>query len=129
MLRVRAEPVTTQRIAPSLTRPTKSNPRGRQVHRRSPPPAATAVVASSSRLVIDRPFSRGIALASTLMVRQSQRDNKPDAWLRTVYSHAHDWRRIMMVKIMPHDKGAPNGKLADAEVHFTDGAFEGLKLL
>ena len=35
----------------------------------------------------------------------------------------------MVVKIMPNDKGAQNGKLADAEVHFTDGAFEGLKLL
>ena len=35
----------------------------------------------------------------------------------------------MVVKIMPHEKGQPNGKLADAEVHFTDGALEGLKLL
>ncbi len=35
----------------------------------------------------------------------------------------------MVVKILPNDKGLPNGKLADAEVHFTDGAMEGLKLL
>jgi hypothetical protein len=36
----------------------------------------------------------------------------------------------MVVKILPSDKqGAPSGKLADAEVHFTDGALEGLKLL
>lgn len=36
----------------------------------------------------------------------------------------------MVVKIMPHDnKNAPSGKLADAEVHFTDGALEGLRLL
>jgi hypothetical protein len=35
----------------------------------------------------------------------------------------------MVVKIMPNDKGAPNGKLADAEVHFTDGVMEGMKLL
>jgi hypothetical protein len=36
----------------------------------------------------------------------------------------------MVVKIMPNDKSsAPNGKLADAEVHFTEGVFEGLKLL
>jgi len=35
----------------------------------------------------------------------------------------------MLVKIMPNEKGQPNGKLADAEVHFTDGAMEGLKLL
>jgi hypothetical protein len=35
----------------------------------------------------------------------------------------------MVVKILPNDKGSPNGKLADVEVHFTDGDFEGLKLL
>src|SRR5688572_31993281 len=35
----------------------------------------------------------------------------------------------MVVKIMPNDKGAPSGKLADAEVHFTDGELEGLRLL
>jgi hypothetical protein len=35
----------------------------------------------------------------------------------------------MLVKIMPNDKGAPSGKLADAEVHFTDGELEGLRLL
>jgi hypothetical protein len=33
------------------------------------------------------------------------------------------------VKIMPNDKGTPNGKLADAEVHFTEGLFQGLKLM
>jgi hypothetical protein len=37
-------------------------------------------------------------------------------------------RHIMLVKIMPNDKG-PTGKLADAEVHFTEGAMEGMKLL
>ena len=37
----------------------------------------------------------------------------------------------MVVKILPNDKNnnAPNGKLADVEVHFTDGAMEGLRLL
>ena len=35
----------------------------------------------------------------------------------------------MVVKILPHEKGSPTGKLADAEVHFTDGAMEGMKLL
>src|SRR5262245_51627493 len=34
----------------------------------------------------------------------------------------------MVVKIMPNDKGSPTGKLADAEVHFTDGAMAGLRL-
>ena len=35
----------------------------------------------------------------------------------------------MTIKIVPNEKGNPPGKLADAEVHFTDGALEGLKLL
>ena len=35
----------------------------------------------------------------------------------------------MVVKILPTDKGSPTGKLADAEVHFTEGAMEGMKLL
>ena len=37
--------------------------------------------------------------------------------------------QIMIVKITPNDKGNPVGKLADAELHFSDGALEGLKLI
>ncbi len=35
----------------------------------------------------------------------------------------------MVVKIVPYEKGNPPGKLADAELHFTDGVLEGLKLI
>lgn len=35
----------------------------------------------------------------------------------------------MVIKIMPNDKHAPSGKLADAELHFTEGALSGLRLL
>ena len=35
----------------------------------------------------------------------------------------------MVVKIVPNDKSNPPGKLADAELHFTDGALDGLKLI
>jgi len=35
----------------------------------------------------------------------------------------------MVVKIVPNDKQNPPGKLADAELHFTDGELEGLKLI
>src|SRR5207249_11871521 len=34
-----------------------------------------------------------------------------------------------IVKIVPNDKANPPGKLADAELHFTNGALEGLKLI
>ena len=35
----------------------------------------------------------------------------------------------MVVKITPNDKGNPPGKLADAELHFTEGELSGLKLI
>ena len=35
----------------------------------------------------------------------------------------------MTIKIIANDKGNPAGKLADAELHFTDGPLEGLKLI
>ena len=35
----------------------------------------------------------------------------------------------MTIKIIPNDKGNPPGKLADAEVHFTEGPLSGLKLI
>ena len=34
-----------------------------------------------------------------------------------------------IVKIVPNDKANPPGKLADAELHFTEGALDGLKLI
>ncbi len=35
----------------------------------------------------------------------------------------------MTVKFIANDKGNPPGKLADAEVHFTEGVLDGLKLV
>ena len=35
----------------------------------------------------------------------------------------------LVVTITPNDRGNPPGKLADAELHFTDGELGGLKLL
>jgi hypothetical protein len=35
----------------------------------------------------------------------------------------------IVVKIVANDKGNPPGKLADAELHFTSGPLEGLKLI
>jgi len=36
---------------------------------------------------------------------------------------------LMSVRITPNDKGSPPGKLADAELHFSDGPLAGLKLI
>ena len=35
----------------------------------------------------------------------------------------------MIVQITPNEKSNPPGKLADAELHFTEGILEGLKLI
>ena len=35
----------------------------------------------------------------------------------------------MVVKITPNEKNNPPGKLADAELHFTEGVLDGLKLI
>ena len=35
----------------------------------------------------------------------------------------------MTVKFIPNDKGNPAGKLADAELHFSGGPLDGLKLV
>jgi hypothetical protein len=35
----------------------------------------------------------------------------------------------MLVKISRNDRGNPPGKLADAELHFNEGALDGLKLI
>lgn len=36
---------------------------------------------------------------------------------------------MMTIKIVPNDKGNPPGKLADAELHFSEGPLAGLKLI
>lgn len=35
----------------------------------------------------------------------------------------------MIIKLIPNDRSNPPGKLADAEIHFTSGPLEGLKLI
>jgi hypothetical protein len=35
----------------------------------------------------------------------------------------------MTIKFTPNDKGSPAGKLADAELHFSGGPLDGLKLV
>jgi hypothetical protein len=37
--------------------------------------------------------------------------------------------RKVTIKITPNDKGNPPGKLADAELHFSEGPLDGLKLI
>jgi hypothetical protein len=48
---------------------------------------------------------------------------------RAEFRRAEEGAFQMTVKIMPNDKGNPPGKLAEAELHFTEGPLEGLKLI
>ena len=41
----------------------------------------------------------------------------------------HTVQSQLTVKIVPNDKGTPPGKLADAELHFSDGPLDSLKLI
>ena len=36
---------------------------------------------------------------------------------------------MLTIKITPNDKGNPPGKLADVELHFSEGPLDGLKLI
>ena len=44
-------------------------------------------------------------------------------------AHATGSMSNVTVKITPNEKGTPRGKLAEAEIHFTEGALAGLKLI
>jgi hypothetical protein len=55
----------------------------------------------------------------------ARRDTAPVRRLRQGVAEAPD----MTVKIVANDKGNPPGKLAEAELHFTQGPLEGLKLI
>ncbi len=44
-------------------------------------------------------------------------------------AHATGPMQNVTVKITPNDKGTPPGKLAEAEIHFSDGPLAGLKLV
>jgi len=43
--------------------------------------------------------------------------------------HTRQEQTTMTIKIIPNEKGNPPGKLADAELHFSAGPLEGLKLI
>ena len=44
-------------------------------------------------------------------------------------TNASTANKNVTVRFFPNDKGNPAGKLADAEIHFADGVFAGLKLI
>lgn len=52
-----------------------------------------------------------------------------DIWAAFWKLHDLAGGKTMTVKITPNEKGNPPGKLADAELHFTNGPLEGLKLI
>jgi hypothetical protein len=49
--------------------------------------------------------------------------------VRGIDRHARQMETLMVIKIVPNDRGNPPGKLAEAELHFTEGELAGLKLV
>ena len=47
------------------------------------------------------------------------------AWIPSKGHRSSQEETRMIVSIVPHDGGGPQGKLADAELHFTEGPLEG----
>jgi hypothetical protein len=79
--------------------------------------AFLAVLESRRRLAVSRINQPAIA--------QSFVATRPRRSLGTVL----DADAIMTIKITPNDKGNPPDKLAEAEIHFSDGPLNGLKLI
>ena|SRR6478672_2583674 len=73
----------------------------------------------------DRPIGGATATCSFLCACSHNRHRRGPAAALLELS-AED---VMVVKIAPNDKNSPPGKLADAELHFTEGLLEGLKLI
>jgi hypothetical protein len=65
--------------------------------------------------------ARGSTLAISVSASASLRAAPREALQQT--------EDAVVVRITPNDKNNPPGKLADAELHFTEGALEGLKLI
>src|ERR671918_1146583 len=57
------------------------------------------------------------------------RPTRPPAAGRVEEGRASSKEPCMTIKIVPNDKNNPPGKLADAELHFSSGPLEGLKLI
>jgi hypothetical protein len=53
----------------------------------------------------------------------------PDGQQTSARQRAEEDACHMTVKVTPNDKGNPPGKLAEAELHFTEGPLDGLKLI
>ena len=63
--------------------------------------------------------SRSAGPPGTQLATTSRESSRPSRWRR---GRAHRPEApAMIVKIAPNDKGNPPGKLADAELHFTEG--------
>jgi hypothetical protein len=97
---------------------------------RAPPPGARSRLRTghanllfNSRLRARVRISRiGIHLDVTSIARSTQA-------ARSGRVEAQAKESAMTVKITPNDKGNPPGKVAEAELHFTEGPLDGLKLI
>jgi hypothetical protein len=91
-------------------------------------PALTDKPAGPPRFPARQPRSRTSPRRFNNFRRHSL-ETFPGIALASMRAHASLKEASMTIKIVPYDKGNPPGKLADAELHFTSGPLEGLKLI
>jgi hypothetical protein len=101
------------------------------------PPVAVLNLPCVSGLLRLAPAKEHAVTARIVLQLQAGRPRRPPCgllWLRRSRNQAaleseDIMNATLTVKITPNDKGNPPGKLADAELHFTDGPLAGLKLI
>jgi hypothetical protein len=77
-----------------------------------------------------RPRARVVASALTLIASPADhRRSAPPAATQCRDNTVPRKESIMTIKITPNDRGNPPGKLAEAELHFSEGPFDGLRLI
>jgi hypothetical protein len=64
---------------------------------------------------------------ATISIDGTVLDTSIRRWPSDAGGPSEEW--FMTIKITPNEKGNPPGKVADAELHFSEGPLEGLKLI
>lgn len=72
---------------------------------------------------------RGCGSIGDVVCSEIQSNLESVPYVREVDVKQPERNITMTVKITPNDRRNPPGKLADAEIHFSEGPFEGLKLI
>ena len=92
--------------------------------------SVTVWVDPTDPILVDRVRSeRGASLTSVVRDDLQTKGNALSYVMNVHVTERPREDRTMTVRFTPNDKGNPPGKLADAELHFSGGPLDGLKLI